>query len=64
MKKITDRKKLKTVYIPSTVTYINREAFVGCDSLTTIYCEAEEMPQGWENPFENMDVEIIFGVRK
>ena len=60
----TDRKKLKTVYIPSTVTYISKDSFKGCDSLTTVYCEAGEMPAGWENPFENMDVEIIFGVKK
>lgn len=57
----TDRKKLKTVYIPNTVTYINREAFVGCDSLTTIYCEAEEMPSGWNNALEGINAQIIWG---
>lgn len=38
---------LESITIPSTVEIIEKEAFVGCDSLTTIYCEVEKRPKGW-----------------
>lgn len=57
-----DRKKLKTVTVPSTVTYVSQGAFDGCDSLTTIYCEAEQKPQGWEVSLDNINV--VWGHKK
>ena len=55
----TDRKNIKTIVIPSSVTYISASSFAGCDSLTTIYCEAESMPSGWEVSLDGY--EVIWG---
>ena len=41
-------KKLASVYIPATVERVESNAFSGC-SVLTIYCEAEAVPDGWDN---------------
>ena len=37
----------KSIVIPANVTQIEEYVFVGCENLTTIYCEAESNP-GWD----------------
>lgn len=43
----SDCTSLTSIIIPDSVTSIGSSAFSGCDSLT-IYCEAEEKPNGWD----------------
>lgn len=59
-----DRKNIKSVVIPSTVTVIGEGAFYGCTQLKTVYCEAREKPQGWNESIVNTDVEFVYGYKK
>lgn len=47
-----DRTKIKTVFVPETVTYISENSFKGCISLTEIQCAANEKPSGWHEDFD------------
>ena len=38
---------LKSITIPSSVTTIGGSVFYNCTILTTVYCEAESQPEGW-----------------
>lgn len=69
-----DRTKLKSVYIPTTVTYISETAFKGCTGLTMIYAEAAEKPSGWHAEFDVITGEsdgvkktyapVLYGIKK
>ena len=37
--------------------------FFNCDSLTVIYCEAEEKPSGWSDDWNYEDVAVIWGYK-
>lgn len=66
-----DRARIKSVFIPSTVTYIGENSFMGCSGLTNIYCEAGEKPLGWHGDFDVIGVNgeekqrtsVIFGAK-
>lgn len=44
---------LTNVTIPSSVTIIEEKVFYSCRSLSTIYCEAESQPEGWDSNWLN-----------
>ena len=43
---------MKSIVIPNSVTHIGRFAFLFCESLTNIYCYAEQVPEINGHPFE------------
>lgn len=45
----SDCKQLVSVNIPKSVISMGYYVFSGCDNLTTITCEAEKKPSGWES---------------
>ncbi len=74
LKEITYRafgecKALKTIVIPRGVTKMLADVFFENDSLTDIYCEIEEQPDGWNVEWcgneayylANSDVKVTFG---
>lgn len=52
---------LEEILIPNSVTKIDYGAFSACENLKTIYCEAGEKPEGWNEDFNTTDAEVIFG---
>lgn len=46
--------KLKEIVIPSSVTDMHHWAFLG-SAITTIYCEADSQPVGWEEDWNAVD---------
>ena len=53
---------LTSVTIGKNVTSIGDYAFYNCTSLTTIYCEAESQPAGWDSGWKgNCEAEVIWG---
>ena len=42
--------KIKTIYIPKSVTYIGEYAFYACH-YATLYIEASSIPSNWHNNF-------------
>lgn len=55
---------MASITIPSSVTFIDSEAFVYCSSLTDVYCFAENIPDtyysyssDYRNPFYNSSIE-------
>ena len=54
-----DCTSLESVTIPNSVKYIEDFAFAGCKSLT-IYCEAEEKPECWENYWNYSDCPVVW----
>ncbi len=60
-----DCKLLKNIVIPNSITNIADCVFQGCDSLTTIYCEAESKPSGWDSDWkEGCSAQVIWGYKK
>lgn len=59
-----DHKKIKTVYIPSTVKVIGEGAFFGCAALETVYCTAQTKPDGWDDNIMNTGAQLVFGYNK
>ena len=57
---------LKNIIIPKSVVEMGYSIFEGCDSLATIYCEAEEKPEGWDDNWigDECDAEVIWGYKK
>jgi hypothetical protein len=57
---------LKSITIPNSVTEMGGFVFSGCSSLETIYCEAEEKPDGWDDDWvgDECDAEVIWGYKK
>lgn len=53
---------LKTIIIPKRVAIIEKSAFWNCDSLT-IYCEAEEKPNGWDKNWNPNNRPVIWGYK-
>lgn len=53
---------LTTVEIPATVTGLEKYAFTLCDNLT-VYCEATEKPDGWNQLWAWSDIEIVWGYK-
>ena len=56
---------LESIVIPKSVVQMEEYVFDGCDSLATIYCEAEEKPDGWYDEWlDGCDAEVIWGYKK
>ena len=56
---------LKSITIPNSVTEMGGFVFSGCSSLETIYCEAEEKPDGWNDDWlDYCEAEVIWGYKK
>lgn len=53
----TDCDNLIAITIPSNVKSVGAHALAGCDSLTDVYCLAEEVPETEQNAFENTPIE-------
>ena len=51
---------LESIVVPDSVTGMGDYAFEGCDSLT-IYCEAEEQPEGWGLSWNFENGPVIWG---
>ena len=47
---------LTSLIIPGSVTLIGDHAFYSCSSLTNVYCYAEEMPNTYNNAFEDSPI--------
>ncbi len=52
---------LEEIIIPNSVESIKEDAFYGCDDLT-IYCEATEQPDLWEDGWDS-GCEVVWGVK-
>ena len=55
-----DSRYLTSIEIPKTITSIGSLAFMDCNELT-IYCEAEEKPQGWSDSWNYSERPVIWG---
>ena len=44
---------LTSIVIPNSVTSIGESVFFDCYSSTTIYCEAESQPSGWNSSWKS-----------
>lgn len=56
---------LESVYIHRGVKKVGRCAFFGCDSLSTIYCEADERPDDWDEQWNcYSEARVIWGYKK
>lgn len=51
---------LTSIIIPDSITSIGILAFSNCNSLT-IYCEAEEQPNGWDSSWNFSNCPIVWG---
>ena len=51
---------LKSVVVPDSVTTITEEMLEGCP-LLTVYCEAEQKPEGWDENWSNGAKEVVWG---
>ena len=62
----SDCSSLESIVIPKSVVRMYDYVFDGCDSLATIYCEAEEKPEGWDDNWlgDECDAEVIWGYKK
>ena len=48
--------------MPDSVTKIGIAAFADCDQLTTIYCEAQSQPKGWDSYWKyDCDAQVVWG---
>ena len=54
---------LQSVVIPSSVTTMGSGAFEKCEGLKYIYCEADQMPEGWAQDFNLTGATVIFGYK-
>lgn len=52
MSAFNGRTTLKTIYIPSNITQIDRWAFNSCSNLRTLYCTPTVPPAVWGNSFD------------
>lgn len=52
---------LETIVIPQGVQIIEENAFCLCTNLKKIYCEATEIPSGWDANFNPVNAEIVLG---
>jgi prepilin-type N-terminal cleavage/methylation domain-containing protein len=50
--------KLTEIFIPSTVTYMGENMF---SNGTTVYCEAESVPTGWNPNWNSANCSVIWG---
>ena len=50
---------ISSVTIPDSLTYIGKNAFYGCTSLT-IYCEAANKPNGWDSKWNPSNRPVIW----
>jgi hypothetical protein len=55
--------KLRTIFIPKSVTKLGAEAFANCDELTTIYCEATSKPSGWKSRWNDSNRPVVWGYK-
>jgi len=55
--------RLMSIVIPNSVTSISYWAFCACTSLT-IYCEAEEKPEGWSAYWNELTFSVVWGYKK
>lgn len=55
--------RLKEVVIPDTVTFIDDDAFKGCNNLT-IYSAHDSKPEGWSENWNKYNRPVIWNVRK
>ncbi len=56
---------LTTLTIPGNVDYVGNMAVDGCSSLTDIYCEAETIPENWENSWnEGCKAKLHWGYKE
>ncbi len=62
----TDCTCLTSITIPKTVAKMGCSVFEYCTSLKTIYCEAEEKPNGWSDYWigNECEAEVIWGYKK
>lgn len=51
---------LEKIFIPKTVTKISNYPFTGCENLT-VYCEAEEKPEGFEPRWSYGVKNVVWG---
>ncbi len=54
--------RLKSVFIPNSVTYIDWNVFSVSDDCT-IYCEAPSMPEGWDEDWGGDDATVVWGAK-
>lgn len=50
---------LPEITLPSSIRYLGHQAISSCESLTDLYCLAEEIPETKENTFSNTKVENV-----
>ena len=56
---------LESIIIPDSVTNIGEYVFEYCNSLKTIYCEAESQPSDWDSLWKaSCDAEVVWGYKK
>ena len=53
---------LTAIKIPNSVTRIGSQAFYGCTN-STIFCEAETKPKGWDNYWEDDGGKVVWNVQ-
>lgn len=53
MSAFSSRTTLKTIYIPSNITEIDKYVFNSCSNLRTLYCTPTVPPSVWSNSFNN-----------
>ena len=51
---------ITSIYIPASIVNVYYLAFVKNYNLSTIYCEAESKPSGWDSGWRNVDASVIW----
>ncbi len=59
---------LESVIIPESIATMGDSAFSSCGAIKTIYCEAEQQPQGWHKSwlgklFSKTSAEVVWGYK-
>ena len=56
---------LKSIYIPLSVTIMDEAAIARCSNVT-VYCEADEKPEGWHDSWYKLcdNITVIWGCKR
>ena len=53
---------IRKIFLPKSITKVYRYAFWNCDPELTVYCEAEEKPDGWTDEWNRLNYNTLCSV--